>query len=295
MITVIIPSLCDSKRAESLVRAIESIKSASARPVRIVVVVNGQRYDPELLAHIRARPDVEVLQLREGSQVLAQRAGRAVVNTEFFSFLDDDDEYLPGALDQRVQLIEASGADVAVTNGFRVSNGVNAPLYARMAYVAPNPMAELFFQNWLCDCNHLFRTATIDQQYFENTPPLMEWTWIAFRLAHEGKKIASSDTMGFLCHDTPGSLSKTSEFFSCRVSLYERMLSLRPERAAGRMIKKKLTAAWHDIATAEHEAGNTSSSFRAHLRSMSAHWSGLKYLPFTRHLVVRRFTHKAAA
>lgn len=288
-ITTIIPTLCEASRRQQLLRAIESIKAASISSVRILVVVNGQRFDSELLASLRARTDLEVVQVEQGSQTHAQLVGRRAVNTEFFSFLDDDDEYLPGALDLRLLQLEMSpAASLIVTNGFVSVAAKEVDLYSRTAHVSANPFAELFRENWLHNCNHLFRTADVGTAYFENAPSILEWTWLAFRLCMDGKSVASSTAKTFRYNDTPGSLSKSSFFLASRVELYDKMLSAGPPKTIARIIRQRTSSAWHEMATLELGMGLRSKAVGAHLRSMACHWSGLKYMPFSRQLLRRR-------
>jgi glycosyltransferase involved in cell wall biosynthesis len=282
-ITTIIATLCDVFRRDSLLRAIESIQQASIEPVRILIVVNGQRFDKDLLAMLKERNDVEVVQVFEGSLTKAHIAGRKLVDTEFFSFLDDDDEYLPGALDARISMIEA--ADVAVTNGFARSAGQDRLMYARMANVSAQPLKELFHENWLNSGNHLFRTASVPTRYFEDPHPYMEWTWLAYRLAFEGKKIVATEAATFRINDTPGSLSKSATYVSSNIALYGRMLAMKPQRDIVGVINRRICNAWHDVSVFELTAGNRAKAVGAHLRSLSSHRTGLKFLPYTRHLL----------
>ncbi|MDB5934852.1 MAG: hypothetical protein JWQ01_2196 [Massilia sp.] len=283
-ITTIIATLCDAFRRDFLLRAIESIHQASERPVRILIVVNGQRFDKDLLAVLKERSDVEVVQITEGSLTKAHIAGRRLVDTEFFSFLDDDDEYLPGALDVRVGLM-GNDNDVVVTNGFACRAGQDRLMYTRMANVDAQPLNELFHENWLNSGNHLFRTASVSSRYFEDPHPYMEWTWLAYRLAFEGKKIVATEAPTFRINDTPGSLSKSATYVSSNISLYGRMLAMKPQQEIVGVVKRRLCNAWHDVSVFELSAGNRAKAVGAHIRSLTSHRSGLKFLPYTRHLL----------
>lgn len=270
-----------------MLRAIASIHASSSQPVRVLVVVNGQRFDAALVEELRLREDVDLIQVAEGSQTLAQLIGRRAVTSEFFSFLDDDDEYLPGALDMRLSMLRANPhAAVAVTNGFW-SNGVDEQivLYGRMKQVNDRPLYELFQENWLNSCNHLFRTSAVPVAYFEKPYPFMEWTWIAFQLTMERKAVAASETPTFRINSTPGSLSKSSSFMMSRVVLYCRMLQAQPDKEIKSIIRRRLSTAWHEISEAECLSGNRRGALIAHLRSLIAHWSGIKYFPFSRRLI----------
>jgi hypothetical protein len=285
-ITTIIPTLCEPARRVQLLSAIASIHASSTESVRILVIINGQRFDIDLVRQLRNRDDLEVIQISEGSQTRAHLAGRGAVDTEFFSFLDDDDEYLPGGLDVRLTLMQADpSAAVAVTNGYLCPSGAERLLYSRLRNVAGNPLFELFQQNWLHNCNHLFRTDDIHIGYFEDPHPYMEWTWLAFRLAMEGKSVATSDIPTFRYYDTPGSLSKSTMFLSSRVALYDRMLAANPPRKIADIIRRRTSSAWHDISVAELAMGESLKAMSAHKNSMTAHWSGLKFASFSRRLL----------
>jgi glycosyltransferase involved in cell wall biosynthesis len=284
-VTVIIPTLCEPARRFQLIRAISSIYSASTDPVRILVVVNGQRFEQRLVDELRARDDIEVIQVAEGSQTNAQLIGRRAVTTEFFAFLDDDDEYLTGALDKRVGMLTGNSAAVAVTNGYWCSKGVDQLLYSRMEKVAGDPLNELFHENWLNNCNHLYRSAIVGVHYFEGAPALFEWTWLGFRLTMDGNSVVADSAATFRVNDTPGSLSKSATFMASRVDLYDRMLALGPERATAALIRRRKSSAWHEVSAAEITAGRKLPAFAAHLRSLTCHWSGWRYVAFSRHIL----------
>src|SRR4051794_10798550 len=102
-VSVIIPTTCEAHRCSSLQRAIASVQSQQGVAVKVIVVVNGARVDPSCYQQLQRMPGLKVSYRSEGSAPLAQHAGRLLVDTEYFAFLDDDDEYLAGALEARVQ------------------------------------------------------------------------------------------------------------------------------------------------------------------------------------------------
>lgn len=285
-ITTIIPTLCQAERRAAIARAIESIHLASDDPVQILIVVNGQLFDQHLLEILKLRKDVEILQIEEGSLIQAHLFGRQAVTTEYFSFLDDDDEYLVGALDVRLKILkENPGADLTVTNGYSYSSSKDRTLYSRMSMVEANPLVELFNENWLHNCNHLFRSASVTEKFFNNGHAYMEWTWLAFRLAIDKMSVAVIDAPTFRYYDTPGSLSKSPKFLRSRVDLYRRMLAMRPDKEVVRIVSGRLASAWHDISVHELSEGNRARAVRAHLNSLWVHWTGFKYLTYTRRLL----------
>jgi glycosyltransferase involved in cell wall biosynthesis len=285
-ITTIIPTLCQLERRDALLRAIESIHRASDDPIRILIVVNGHRFNQPLLEMLKLRKDVEVIKIDEGSLIKANHVGRQAVVTPFFSFLDDDDEYLAGALDTRLNALKENGeADLTVTNGYSFMSGQDRILYSRMSMVKASPLIELFNENWLHNCNHLFRSASVTEEYFENAHAYMEWTWLAFRFAMDKMTVAVVDAPTFRYYDTPGSLSKSSNFLMSRTALYYRMLDMNPGKEVVRIIRARLSNAWHDISMHELSVGNRGQAAKFHLKSLSSNWTGLKYLSYTRRLL----------
>lgn len=285
-VTVIIPTLCESSRSVALLTAISSIRNATVFPIRILVVVNGQRFDRELLDSLIRRTDIEVLQIVEGSLPLAHLTGRKAVSTEFFSFLDDDDEFLPGAIDLRVRMLDDHpNADLAVTNGYIRRHGRDEVLYTRMRFVSQAPLRELFEENWLHNCNSLFRSASVPLAYFESPQKYMEWTWLGYRLALDGKRVVATEELSFRYNDTPSSLSKSALFLESRIEVYKRMLGTNPPPEIVPVIKKRMSSAWHQISNYQLKNGMRAEAIYSHLRSFACHPSGIRFIGYTRHVL----------
>lgn len=49
VVTIIVCTMAEAQRRESLLRALVSAHAASLQPLQLTVVVNGQRCDPELI------------------------------------------------------------------------------------------------------------------------------------------------------------------------------------------------------------------------------------------------------
>lgn len=285
-VTVIIPTLCEAKRAAGLERAILSIQNSSHTSVKILLVINGQYFDHKLVASLKNRTDIKVLQIAEGSAPLAHSVGRQAVTTELFSFLDDDDELLPNALDIRIKKLDNNkNADVIVCNGYKHINSKDMPVYTDIESVPKEPLKSLYRENWLSSCNSMFRTSSIKLGYFDDPHPYMEWTWLAYKLCMNNITVIVANDMTFRCYDTPDSLSKSSTFMESRVTLYQRMLAMNPPTDIRNIIKNKKTNAWHDISEHELTAGRRFAATRAHLFSLTSHISGIKYLPYSRHII----------
>jgi hypothetical protein len=86
--------------------AIESAKNAGA-DVEVIVVDNGSLDDtPEVC---RGIPGIRYLRLDPNvRQARARNAGIGIATGDYFVFLDDDDQLLPGALDKQLAVLESN-------------------------------------------------------------------------------------------------------------------------------------------------------------------------------------------
>ena len=224
-LTIVIPTVCSEARANSLLRAIESARSSSKEPLIVLVVANGPQVSDGLYAGIEKLPDVTCLRLPDGSLPLALLAGRSHVNTEFFSFLDDDDELLPGSSDARLEVLrEDPTADVSVLNGYREIAGSLTLMNPNMQGIDDAPLKMILKRNWFASCSSVFRTATVGVEMFEAPQAYAEWTWLALRLSLMNRKFVAIDSPGYVVHDTPLSLSKSRRYVESYVGLFDRML-----------------------------------------------------------------------
>jgi hypothetical protein len=288
MVTVVIPTLASRDRADQLVRAVASVRASSRSPVHIAAVVNGDRSDERVLEWIGQQPDVQCVRLERGSAPLARLCGRELVRTEFFSFLDDDDEYLPDATDLKLDVLRRRPrAALVVANGFYQQAGTQRTMYDLMMDVTADPLVALFRENWLNDCNALFRSSAVPVDYFQQTHDYCEWTWIAYRLALDAKEVAILDAPAFRCHDSPASLSKSAAYRSALIPLFERMLALSPPRPVARLIRRRIASAHHAFSSDALARGDRLAAWRAHLSSLATP-GGWRYLAYSRHLLFGR-------
>lgn len=283
-ITTIIATGAVAERARLLKRAIDSVRAAARAATRIVIVVNGTRYDQRLLEWLQAQPDVRLERLERASLPLALLHGREHVETEFFATLDDDDEYLPNALVRRADALDASGADVVITNGYRHACGRDRMFHDAIESVPASPLAKLFEHNWLASCNALYRSSSIGREYFANYHPFLEWTWMAFQLATSDVRIVALAEATFRNYDTPNSLSKSDAYFDADLALYRRMLARNTPPEITRLIQRRVAAALHNRSLRELARGNRAKAITFHLRSLFRP-GGLQYLAYSRRLL----------
>lgn len=285
LVSTIIPTIAAKEKAEMLKRAIRSVRASFAGRVSIIVVVNGKRFDNAVCEWLQTQPDVLFKYLPTPSLPDALIRGRELVSTPYFSTLDDDDEYLPGATDIKVAALEAQpDADVVVTNGYRHCNDEDVQAYKDILRVPHTPLKCLLEANWLNSGNALYRTTSIGIDYFTDYCKLREWTWLAFRMATSGKRIIAIDAPTFRIYDTPDSLSKSESYLDVSVTIYNRMLCQDLPQEITHIIQRRMAAAWHDMSSQSLKKGNRMKALKCHFHSLSLP-GGLQYLPYSRKLL----------
>lgn len=282
-VSIIICTTCETRRKDSLLRAIDSVVVQTDVTPEVIVVVNGNRFDATLLASLRANTKLKVAYLETPSFPAALSHGRALVTSEYFCFLDDDDEYLANALATRVRLIvEDSALDAVTTNGYAGTN--NELAYSKVDHINGDPILALANNNWLASCGGLYRTQSIGRDIFENLPKYIEWTMVAFRILLAGKRLKFCNVPTFHINDTTESLSKSESYRMSAGGSMEAILELRLPARTMKPLKRRLMAARHDLSVHHLQTGNRKAAWKYHLLSMTG-LSGLKYLSFTRHLL----------
>ena len=286
--TVVIPTLALAERADMLRRAIRSVFEGNSTVSDLVVVVNGARFAPELLVEISALPRVRVVRVEAPGSPGAILAGRKAVQTPFFSFLDDDDEYLPGAVDARLAVLHANpAADIVVSNGFRRSNGVDRQALQNLGQVSADPLRALFVENWMPSCGPAFRTETVPEAAFERLPRHIHWSFLAFTLAMMGKKVATVAQPCYIINDTLGSASKQETYLLCHIEIYERMLAADPPSDIREIVARRLGGALHEASDHFRIRRNLRDAWCMHLRSLGCS-GGFRFIAYTRRLFLVR-------
>jgi glycosyltransferase involved in cell wall biosynthesis len=285
-VSTIIPTLAEEKRASALKKCIKSVRLSSSIKINIIVVVNGSRFDHELLTWLKQQHDVTLIIEPVPSAPNAIRLGRQAVTTPFFSTLDDDDEYLPQSTDRKLQtLISQPEAALLVTNIQSTQyNNTDQLYYDHLNRVPGDPLGTLFEQNWLASSNALYRSEQICNEFFSDFHPYAEWTWLAFKLALEGKRVATLNEACAKYNYTPDSLSHSAAYRDAYFSLFERMLDCSPPHRIKKMIQRRLSAALHDRSEELLKIGKNREAFAIHLRSLTLP-GGWRYLAYSRYLI----------
>ncbi len=286
-VSIIIPTRCDLQRRELLLRAIDSVVSQEGVRCIPIVVVNGSRFDPGLLARLLQRADVKVIQIEPPGPFVARKVGYQHSATEFFGLLDDDDVLLPGAIARRLRALhDDSSIDWVVTNGIFVSPEGDIPFVADMAAVRRDPCGTLLESCWLSAGGSLFRKAAFDPDTFDAVRS-MDLTYIAFRLLAEGRKVAFIDEATYKYFYYPDSLSKQDFYNLPAAEAIQQMAKLALPGWVKRELGRKYRRAMHDVADYYRRKGQRGAAWAAHIRSLSGFPELLRYAGFTRKLLSR--------
>ena len=284
-ITIIIPTACEARRASLLHRALDSVVAQEGVDVHPVVVVNGPRVDESLCASIVARTGVTVLRREEGNVSAARRAGMRLVDGAYFGFLDDDDEFLPGALRTRAEQLDRDGAvDVVFTNGRVRTQDRDEPMAPPGQALDVRPVETFLESNWFASCGCLFRAARVDASLFETRHVYFEWSDLFFRLVAANRRFAYVDAITFRKYeDHPVSMSRSD---ASRLA-YPAFLAELVERPLPRMVRaaleQRFRRALHDASRLCVTRGNLRGAAGYHAWCLMN--GGWRYAPFTRKIV----------
>lgn len=288
-ISVVIATTCELQRRTAIWRAINSILKQQGPSVELLVVVNGERFDSELFEELKLHPALKTHYRKTASLPAALKHGCQVALGEFVAFLDDDDEYLPGALQARLEAIE--GVDWIATNGYVEMNGREDELFIAdhgfLELIARDPLLATIRRNWLRSSGGLFRTASISHEYFDGVTKHFEWTLLSYRLLLAGKMCRFVNTPTYRNYDSPVSLSKdrSADPLVTHERMLEELMPLVPMRYRGEM-RRKRAGNLHALAEFYLSNRKMREAWGHHLRSVW--YRGWRYLAFTRHLVVGR-------
>jgi hypothetical protein len=281
-VSVIIPTTCQLSRADSLWRAIDSVEQGQGVTVEIVAVVNGGSFDPATFERLKNRRGVRTEYLEEGNVSAATRHGRAIAQTPYIAFLDDDDVYLPGALCTRLEALERFGVDFVMTTGFHTGG---RPIGIDALEVNQDPLAALARANWISSAGGLYRAERVGLEFFDGRTRHSEWTLLGFKLLAAGRTVRFLDVPTFCLSDTPQSASKQrKENFSDVLRVGDYLLQHAPPRVRP-LFRRQQSNQLHQASEYHLERGELGPAWKYHLRSLRL--GGLRFLPFTRRLLYR--------
>ena len=279
-ITVVIPTTCEPARRSTLERAVFSLLNQEIGAPSILVVANGPRVDAGVLSAIKKLSMVRTLELDEGSLPRAIAVGRSAVSTPYFGFLDDDDEYLPNALDLRLRALEQfPDAAAAATDGYEWRDGVDHLRETVTATALRDPLRGLLAANWLASCSALFRSTLVTPQFFDGVTRYFEWTLLAYKIAAR-HRIVLLDTPTYRLYESVGSLSKSEAYKLAAPEVLKTVADLELPRDVRNALRDRVGRAYHTASSYFLREGRRGEAWTAHLQSLR--WpGGLRYLAYT--------------
>ncbi|MBV9270425.1 MAG: glycosyltransferase [Candidatus Eremiobacteraeota bacterium] len=287
-VTAILRSRGDRIRAGVFRRALRSILGQSGVSVTCIVIFNGDSYDPELLDWVQAQPNTRMVVLDSPDKAAATLMGRSMVNTDFFCFLDDDDEFLPGALCFAAgYLMEHPRIDCVATNGYFVE-GDNVRIlledawrFAQDGYIP----SLLRSRNWLASCGGMFRSATVGKKYFADLTRHREWTLIAFRIASD-LNVEFVNRPTCRVYSIANSQSKRTTYVDAGVETLDAMLRWNRDSRNVPTLRKRQADAYRRAASYYRMQGDFGRAWRMLWNALGLP-GGWRHLPYATLLLMR--------
>lgn len=280
-ISVIIPTTCDAKREKLLRRAISSTLGREGVSVQLVVVVNGSRVDEGVLQSLPGF--ASIIRLDEGNVSKARFEGLKASTGDYFCFLDDDDEFLPGALAHRLSLFSDPYVDCVVTNGYVNDDTRLVPeLVAKLAN--KDPAAAFLLQNWFASPGSMFKRGAVGYELFDMEHRYFEWTLLFFKMIAARHQIKYDDTPTYrVWQNSPESASGSHEHRIAFAGVLGEILKLPLDDKLLPELRRKHQNALNFKSQMHLERRQRLEAWRSHLSCLSA--GGWRYLPFTRKLL----------
>jgi len=285
VISVLMVTLCQTERRDVLLRAVESIVSQEGVNATPVIVVNGNRYDPSLLAALKRRQDVRVIYQEKPSIFFARRLARESIDSPYFAMIDDDDEFLPNGLKTLLDSLRMDPqAATAVGNGLVVAPDGITPAHTDVDAIRRDPIASLMERNWLATAGGLFRTEAVTPDYFNTTLQTNDLTYLAFRLALE-KRIVFVEEMTFRKTYSPDSISLTDDWNLRALGTLKIMLDRPMPTRVRRLLRIKVGRTLHGFSEYHRRRREPGPAWRMHLRSLVEPSGFRRYGLYTRKLL----------
>lgn len=277
-------TLAEKKRAGSLARALTSIREQVGVDARALVVVNGDRYDPDLVAELEHTTDIRVDRIEQASLVASRTRGLALVDAPIFTFLDDDDVLVVDSLAGPVGwLVDHPQDDVVITLTDMSSRGEQR--LTGHGDTAQRPLRNLLESCWLHPGSGFFRTSEEMKKIVDVERGHMEWTTIALRLIRQSTRLHFMDMATVIYHDTDASLSKNAAHQEAELAVLREIMDHETtDRRIRRRARTKYLNTLHTLSTTYQNQGRRLDAWRMHLRSLCS-GAFFKYLLYTRKLL----------
>lgn len=243
-------------------------------------MANGPKVDEKVLGRICAMPGVQASRLAEGSLPLAIAFGRSRVATPYFGYLDDDDEYLPDAMQLRLRALEGNpDAAVCATGGYEFIDGRDQTRQTIFPESQHDPLRGLLRSNWLASCGGLFRSDLVPESFFDGATKYFEWTLLAYKLA-ASRRVILLNTPTYRLYASSGSLSQSEAYRLAEPEVLRKICLLDLPKDVRWELRKRVGSAYHSLSSHFLREGRLREAWRFHARSLMQP-DGLRYVPYT--------------
>lgn len=287
LISIIIPTSCESSRTEFLNRSIRSVELQEGVRVEILLVCNGPKQDEQLITSLKRKHNLKIVRLGEGNVSQARYEGLCNSSGDYFCFLDDDDEFLNGGISYRQEILQRNPEfDVAVTNGVLHTSAGDTPLVppSIALKINSNPCLTFLEQNWFASPASMFRSSRIQKEIFDFQFKYFEWTYLFFSLLSLKRTFVFNNELTYRKYeDHPLSVSKSVEYYLAYPDFLQTLKRLDLSQEVRASIQKKYVAALNSKSNIHRQQNELFDAWKAHLLCLLN--GGFRYLPYTRHLI----------
>ena len=280
-IAVIIPTLAVPERAFQLRRAVDSVAGQSGVRAIPIVVVNGTRFDADVVRELQSSNLIKLLRLEDADLPSALQAGRKAVDAAWFATLDDDDFLLPDALSsRRAALLAAPHADVVISNGLVARNDGQGVHIADVDAVSRDPLGTLFQRNWLLPGSWLARSERVGPDLFDAMPRFLECTFLAIQFSTRYRSTFLPTPTVWWNAAAVDADHLSQEALLGMPEAIEKLLRNPLPRRARRGLRQHLASAHHSCTDHFLRNGDLRSAWRYHWRTMTS-IHGLRHWPMS--------------
>lgn len=224
--TSTIAAIIPTSGRESVVGAVRSALEQTQQPNAVVVATstnNAERVG-ELLGDYGNRVLIETTDIEKPTGGYLRKLGTNAIDCDWYAFLDDDDEWMPGKLEHQLAHVESVGLDVgASTLLFRGPDAVgHKPVPAKL-YDESEAVADYLFAGRAMKADRpLLHTSTllvsreaIQAVNWDPTLALHQDWDLVIRLDDAGFRIGqSAEPLAYVATGTSGSMSATNKWLA---------------------------------------------------------------------------------
>jgi len=285
LFTVVIATLCDEARGESLKRACDSVRAmAGDHDYSILVVANGPRVSQGVLDWLATRPDVRVVRLRSGSHPLARRIGAELADSDFLAFLDDDDELVPNTLGLKLaHFRDHPEVDVLVTDGLRVNGSLETRIFPPPEARTADLVETMMRAGWGAGAITL-RAQNVNLAAFDAEFRQMEWTLTTLQLARRHQFGYLDEPTYRYYETTQDSLSKSDDHKIAAAEVWRRLSKDYAGTQYDAAVRRRYGVECHNVSWVHARQGRMGEAWRLHGESLRSP-GGAAYLRFSARLL----------